>query len=99
MIAAGGYPGSYPKGMVIEGLDQVDNSHSKVFHAGTRLNNGDVVTSGGRVLCAVALGKGVTEAQRRAYQLAAEVTFEGAFCRSDIGYRAVAREKAKLTHS
>ena len=93
VLAAGGYPGSYRKGDVISGLPETDTDGEKVFHAGTRLNGDKVVTNGGRVLCATALGNTVTEAQNRAYELAKRVDWEGVFCRSDIGFRAIAREK------
>ena len=92
VLAAGGYPGSYRKGDVISGLPQADTDGEKVFHAGTRLNGEQVVTNGGRVLCATALGHTVTEAQQRAYNLAKGVEWDGVFCRSDIGFRAIARE-------
>ncbi len=94
VLAARGYPGHYDKGAAITGLDTLDSPETKVFHAGTRLDHGTVVTNGGRVLCAVALGDTVTEAQRRAYQIAEQISFAGAFYRRDIGYRAVARESA-----
>ncbi len=94
VLAAGGYPGHYDKGATITGLDTLDSPETKVFHAGTRLDHGTVVTNGGRVLCAVALGDTVTEAQRRAYEIAEQISFAGAFYRRDIGYRAVARESA-----
>lgn len=70
VLAAGGYPESYNKGDVISGLPETDTEGEKAFHAGTKLNDGLAVTSGGRVLCATALGNTVTEAQQRAYQLA-----------------------------
>jgi phosphoribosylamine---glycine ligase len=93
VLAAGGYPDSYAKGKVIHGLDNADSTGAKVFHAGTELKDGNVVTHGGRVLCATALGANVTAAQRAAYQLADKVSWDGMFCRTDIGYRAIAREK------
>ena len=95
VLAAGGYPASYNKGDVIslpsdEGLD------SKIFHAGTSNNaEGDIVTAGGRVLCATALGNSVTDAQQRAYTLANKVSWNDMFMRSDIAYRAIAREQNK----
>ena len=92
VIASDGYPASYKKGNPIEGLDQCDSEDSYVFHAGTKLRDGDVVNSGGRVLCVVGLGDSVREAQQTAYRRAKEISFEGSFCRSDIGYRAIARE-------
>lgn len=92
VLAAAGYPADYPKGDVIS-LPTDDGRDRKVFHAGTKLNDhGEVVTAGGRVLCATALGNSVSEAQTQAYELVKLVSWEGMFCRSDIGYRAVARE-------
>ncbi|SHO57565.1 phosphoribosylamine--glycine ligase [Vibrio quintilis] len=93
VLAAGGYPGSYNKGDVITGLPESTSADGKVFHAGTALKAGQVVTNGGRVLCATALGGSVSEAQQRAYALAKQIDWDGAFCRSDIGYRAIAREQ------
>ncbi|NAT79862.1 phosphoribosylamine--glycine ligase [Dickeya dadantii] len=93
VLAAGGYPADYRNGDVISGLPTQDTTDGKVFHAGTRLNGDDVVTNGGRVLCVTALGHSVAEAQQRAYELAKPISWEGSFCRSDIGYRAIAREQ------
>ena len=94
VMAAGGYPGAYAKGAAISGLEGLlGNDDIKVFHAGTRARGGRVVTSGGRVLCIVALGENVTRARQRAYGGVAGVAWEGAFMRTDIGYRAVARER------
>ncbi|QWT39031.1 phosphoribosylamine--glycine ligase [Dickeya dadantii] len=93
VLAAGGYPADYHNGDVISGLPTQDAADGKVFHAGTRLNGDDVVTNGGRVLCVTALGHSVAEAQQRAYELAKPISWEGSFCRSDIGYRAIAREQ------
>ncbi|MGB1848764.1 MAG: phosphoribosylamine--glycine ligase [Litorivicinaceae bacterium] len=92
VMAAPGYPGDYPKGATIS-LGQ-DIEDTKVFHAGTGMNRNRPVTSGGRVLCVTALGSGVTEAQTKAYERLKTVQFEGAEYRTDIGYRAVARENA-----
>ncbi|NWA25281.1 phosphoribosylamine--glycine ligase [Pseudomonas gingeri] len=94
VLAAGGYPGDYAKGAVINGLDAAAGLEGKVFHAGTALKDGQVVTSGGRVLCATALGNSVDAAQQQAYKLAAKIDWDGCFYRSDIGYRAIARERA-----
>ncbi len=94
VLAAAGYPGSYPKGDVIT-LPENDGEDRKVFHAGTALNSANaVVTAGGRVLCATALGYNVGEAQSRAYDLIKGIRWSGMFCRSDIGYRAIAREQS-----
>jgi phosphoribosylamine--glycine ligase len=92
VLAAGGYPGDYANGEVIHGLPLEEVSDGKVFHAGTRLQDERVVTSGGRVLCVTALGATVAAAQHRAYQLAEGIQWEGSFCRRDIGYRAIDRE-------
>ncbi|EMH5182954.1 phosphoribosylamine--glycine ligase [Serratia marcescens] len=93
VLAAGGYPGDYRNDEVIQGLPQQESADGKVFHAGTRLQGNDVVTSGGRVLCVTALGDTVAQAQQRAYQLAEGIEWPGSFCRKDIGYRAIARGK------
>ncbi|HDJ1441888.1 TPA: phosphoribosylamine--glycine ligase [Serratia rubidaea] len=93
VLAAGGYPGDYRTGDVIHGLPQQESADGKVFHAGTQLKDGDVVTSGGRVLCVTALGETVAQAQQRAYQLATDIAWQDSFCRKDIGYRAIARGK------
>ncbi|MEP3857607.1 MAG: phosphoribosylamine--glycine ligase [Porticoccus sp.] len=93
VLAAGGYPNDYHKGDVISGLPASGTEDSKVFHAGTREVDGQVVTNGGRVLCAVGLGNTVFEAQQRAYQLAEQICWNDVYFRHDIGYRAIAREK------
>ncbi|WP_305370585.1 phosphoribosylamine--glycine ligase [Photobacterium leiognathi] len=93
VLAAGGYPASYNKGDVISGLPQQEVAGEKVFHAGTTNNEGDIVTNGGRVLCATAMGDSVLEAQQRAYALAKQISWDGMFHRDDIGYRAIAREQ------
>ena len=93
VLAAGGYPGDYNNGEVIQGMPQQESADGKVFHAGTRMQGNDVVTSGGRVLCVTALGETVAQAQQRAYQLADGIQWPGSFCRKDIGYRAIARGK------
>ena len=93
VLAAKGYPDAYPKGDVISLPEELGQT-SKIFHAGTTLNDeGMVTTNGGRVLCAVALGDTVGDAQHKAYELADQITWEGKFCRRDIGYRAIAREQ------
>lgn len=92
VLAAGGYPSDYAKGDIIS-LPTTEVEGQKVFHAGTKNNDaGDVVTNGGRVLCATALGNTVLEAQERAYELTKQVSWNGMFHRNDIGYRAIARE-------
>jgi phosphoribosylamine--glycine ligase len=93
VMAAGGYPGGYASGKPITGLDLQPPEGIKVFHAGTRLDGERVLTSGGRVLCVTALGDSVGQAQARALEWAARIGFEEAFYRSDIGYRAIERER------
>jgi phosphoribosylamine--glycine ligase len=92
VMAAGGYPGDYGKGDIISFPTECPEG-TKVFHAGTKLVDGNVVTAGGRVLCVTALGDTVTEAQKRAYELLEHVSWEGAYFRNDIAYRAIAREQ------
>ena len=91
VMAAAGYPGPYRKGDVIRGLDVKTGPEQKVFHAGTVVSNGEVLTAGGRVLCATALGDSVAEAQRLAYALARSISWNGVQYRTDIGHRAIAR--------
>ncbi|WP_434665729.1 phosphoribosylamine--glycine ligase [Aeromonas sp. NJAU223] len=95
VLAAGGYPGDYQQGKAISGLPVEEASGEKVFHAGSRLVGDTVVTAGGRVLCATALGHTVAEAQKRAYQLAGRIQWDGVFYRNDIGWRAILREQAR----
>jgi phosphoribosylamine--glycine ligase len=92
VLAAEGYPQQVRSGDVIEGLEIAVQRPGKVFHAGTRLLDGRCVTSGGRVLCAVGLGKRVSDAQRAAYALVDCIRYRGMRYRRDIGYRAIARE-------
>jgi phosphoribosylamine--glycine ligase len=92
VLAAGGYPGSYDKGDEITGFEEAEKLEGKVFHAGTALKDGKVVTAGGRVLCATALGNSVTEAQQKAYELLKTIQFKDVYFRNDIAYRAIARE-------
>ncbi|MFC1236826.1 phosphoribosylamine--glycine ligase [Vibrio sp. F74] len=95
VLAAGGYPADYAKGDVISGLPTDEVEGEKAFHAGTSYRDGDVVTNGGRVLCATALGDTVSEAQQRAYELTKRISWKGMFHRNDIGYRAIERENKK----
>ncbi len=95
VMAAGGYPEGYRKGDVITGLPREESPDTKVFHAGTRLVDGQVVTNGGRVLCVTALGETVAEAQRKAYAVVEQIHWPDVYYRHDIGYRAVARERAE----
>ena len=92
VLAAGGYPAAYRKGDVITGFDKIDSDDCKIFHAGTASQNNKVVTAGGRVLCATALGNTVAEAQDRAYKMIVSVSWEDMYYRTDIGYRAIARQ-------
>ncbi|MCG7555074.1 MULTISPECIES: phosphoribosylamine--glycine ligase [Pseudoalteromonas] len=92
VLAASGYPGNYPKGDAISGLQVNYPEGEKVFHAGTKQDGEHVVTAGGRVLCATALGHTVTEAQKRAYSLVKDIHWDGVEYRTDIAYRAIARE-------
>ena len=92
VMAAGGYPGDYRKGDVIEGLDAVDAGACKVFHAGTQAQEEAVVTSGGRVLCVCALGDTVADAQQQAYSCVSAIHWPDVYYRTDIGYRAIARD-------
>ena len=97
VMAAAGYPGNYDKGHPITGLD-ADAPHTKVFHAGTAVDGGRVVTSGGRVLCVCGLGEDVREAQRRALERVGTVGWDGAWHRRDIGHRAMARKRDRYQH-
>ena len=94
VLAAGGYPDTYRKGDVIHGLEQAAQLSGKVFHAGTVLKDQQVLTQGGRVLCAVGLGHTVTEAQQQAYQLVKAISWQDMYCRPDIGHRAIKREQS-----
>ena len=94
VMAAAGYPETVRRGDVIEGLERAAQLPGKIFHAGTRLEGGRVLTNGGRVLCAVGLGASVAAAQREAYALAGAVRWAGVHYRRDIGHRALAREPA-----
>lgn len=96
VLAAGGYPDAYEKGLVIHGLAETDQLDGKIFHAGTALRDDQTVTAGGRVLCATALGETVAQAQQKAYRLASTVYWPGCFMRTDIGFRAIARESSGI---
>lgn len=93
VIAAGGYPGDYRNGDIISGLPPEEASDCKVFHAGTQLKEGEVITAGGRVLCVTALGADIAQAQAKAYEAAKNIHWNDSFYRNDIGYRAIARIK------
>jgi phosphoribosylamine---glycine ligase len=93
VMAARGYPGSYARGSVIEGLDAAAAVEGvEVFHAGTKQDGGRVLANGGRVLNISALGKSVRQAQARAYEAVSRIRWPEGFCRHDIGWRAVERE-------
>lgn len=94
VLASGGYPDDYAKGLEISGLDEAAALPGKVFHAGTALSGDKVVTSGGRVMCATALGATVTEAQAAAYTLAEKIHWDKIYYRRDIAHRAIARERS-----
>ena len=90
VMASGGYPGSYPKGKVIEGIEEADALEGvKVFHAGTKLEEGEIVTSGGRVLGVTALGADLAAARDQAYAAVEKIKFDGAHVRSDIAGKAL----------
>jgi phosphoribosylamine--glycine ligase len=90
IAASKGYPGSYPKGIEITGIKQAENAPDvKVFHAGTAMENGKLVTSGGRVLAVTALGDDIKDAHRKAYEAMAKIHFDGMHFRKDIGHQAV----------
>ncbi|PKM13541.1 MAG: phosphoribosylamine--glycine ligase [Gammaproteobacteria bacterium HGW-Gammaproteobacteria-3] len=91
VLAAGGYPGAYQTGAVISGLPAVDTSDRKVFHAGTVKQGDAVVTAGGRVLCACALGHSIEDAQTKAYELAHQIHWDKVYYRTDIGFKALDR--------
>lgn len=92
VLASGGYPNAYEKNHVISGLPQ-ETENTKVFHAGTALNNNQVVNTGGRVLCVTCLGDTVTVAQQAAYAAIEKIQWQDVYYRTDIGYRAIAREQ------
>jgi len=89
VLAAGGYPANYEKGKSITGLTANNNTQAAVFHAGTKTQDDNIVTNGGRVLCATALGSTIAEAKDNAYKLTKTINWDGMFFRSDIGHRAL----------
>ena len=92
VMAAGGYPDAYHKGDVINGLPTEESDAQKVFHAGTALQDGKIVTAGGRVLCACALGGTIAEAQQKAYQLVNKIHWDNVYYRTDIGFKAISAD-------
>jgi phosphoribosylamine--glycine ligase len=88
-LAAGGYPDTYQKGAVISGLPTREREDSKVFHAATQQVGDSIVTAGGRVLCACALGHDIKEAQTKAYALANSIHWDNVYYRTDIGFKAI----------
>jgi phosphoribosylamine---glycine ligase len=95
VMAANGYPGEYKRGSVIAGLDEAAKVEGvEIFHAGTKADGGKILANGGRVLNVSAQGKNVSEAQARAYQAIDRIKWPEGFCRRDIGWQAVKREKA-----
>jgi phosphoribosylamine--glycine ligase len=95
VMASGGYPDAYEKGKPITGLERAGREDVKVFHAGTRLDGGRIVTDGGRVLCVVGAGASVRAARDAAYSRVREITWDGAFYRTDIAHRALQREESR----
>ena len=91
VLAAGGYPGEYKKGQKITGIEDAQKEGTIVFHAGTKVQDGELVTSGGRVLSVVGMGNDIKEAIKNTYAGVEKIHFEGMTCRSDIAYRAVKR--------
>jgi phosphoribosylamine--glycine ligase len=94
VMAAKGYPGTYARGAAIEGLEDAAAVEGvEIFHAGTKAEGDKIVANGGRVLNVSALGKSVSEAQARAYQAIDRIRWPEGFCRRDIGWQAVKRER------
>jgi len=89
VLAAGGYPDKYNKGDIISGLDGLDTHKTKVFHAGTAIKDDQVVTNGGRVLCACGMGNTVAEAQKTAYEIVEKIQWDKVYYRKDIGFKAI----------
>ena len=98
VLAAGGYPDAYQKGAVISGLPDQEQEDRKVFHAGTQQAGSDIVTAGGRVLCACALGQDIQEAQTKAYELANSIHWNNIYYRTDIGFKAIKRQNLINPH-
>ena len=90
-MASQGYPGTYKTGVSISGLEMSCEEDVKVFHAGTGFENGNLVSTGGRVLCVTSLGENIAESQQRCYAHIDKISFNGATFRKDIGWRALKR--------
>jgi phosphoribosylamine--glycine ligase len=89
-MASGGYPNNYEKGKPISGIEEAEKVEGvKVFHAGTAMKDGRLVTSGGRVLGVTALGDTIAEAQKKAYEATRLISFDGAYYRKDIADKAI----------
>jgi phosphoribosylamine---glycine ligase len=96
IMATNGYPGDYGKGSRIDGLDEAAKGEDvEIFHAGTKRQDGHITAYGGRVLNICALGKTVSQARDRAYAAIGKIKWPDGFCRSDIGWREVERERKK----
>jgi len=91
VMASQGYPGAYKTGVSISGIEMACEEDIKVFHAGTAFQNGNLVSTGGRVLCVTSLGKNIAESQQRCYDQVDKISFDGATFRNDIGWRALKR--------
>jgi phosphoribosylamine--glycine ligase len=92
-MAADGYPGTPEKGGAIGDIEEAEASGAKVFHAGTARQGDKLIANGGRVLNVTAMGRNVAEAQSRAYAAVEKIDFPSGFCRRDIGWRELARQK------
>ena len=94
-MASGGYPGSYKSGDSINGLLDIDDTlDQKVFHSGTKIIDGELVTDGGRVLCVTALGDNLSQAKARAYNTVSKIHWNNSQYRTDIGWRAMKNSKS-----
>jgi phosphoribosylamine--glycine ligase len=92
VMAAGGYPGEYEKGKIITGIEQAEQLEDVVvFHSGTAIKNGNVITNGGRVLGVTAMGQTIAKAKAKAYEAVDKIKFDGAYCRRDIADKAIKR--------
>ncbi|XP_071119919.1 trifunctional purine biosynthetic protein adenosine-3-like isoform X3 [Mytilus edulis] len=96
VLASGGYPGSYPKGLAITGIDVAEKTGLQIFHAGTSLKDGSTVTSGGRVLAVIAVDRSLKTACERATEGAKFIQFQNSYFRSDIGFRVLTRNRLQV---